>query len=121
MDNNLPIEAIPGKQFHYSSNGYSILGYLAEVVSGKTYGDVVREKILNPLRMDDSETVLVNQMRTRLAKSYLPLHGDRPEHPSDPLVERDSTSTPRERAAYLAPCRTWRPTSACCLIGGKVC
>ena len=86
--NEAPIRFAPGKQFHYSSNGYSILGHLIEVCSGKSYGEMVRRKILTPLGMTNSEPVLVNGMRTRLASSYVPLYnGQRPRHPDDPLVD----------------------------------
>ena len=86
--NDAPIQFNPGKQFHYSSNAYSILGHLIEVCGEKDYGEMVREKILTPLAMTNSEPVLVNAMRTQLAASYVPLyHGQRPTHPEDPLVD----------------------------------
>ena len=85
--NQLPFQLEPDKQYHYSSNGYSILGHLIRAVSGQAYSEVVRQKILDPLEMNHSEPVLVNEMRQRLAASYRPLYDDRPKHPDDPLVD----------------------------------
>jgi len=44
----------PGKQFSYSNSGYFLLGVLAEKLTGKSYEDLLHEKIFKPLSMDDS-------------------------------------------------------------------
>jgi CubicO group peptidase (beta-lactamase class C family) len=41
----------PGTKWSYSNTGYSMLGYIIEKVTGKSYEKVVREKILQPLGM----------------------------------------------------------------------
>ena len=56
----------PGKNFAYSNSGYLLLGYLIEKVTNKSYEQVLRENILNPLNMNNSgydhhETVLKNR------------------------------------------------------------
>lgn len=38
----------PGTAYHYSDTGYSILGKIIERVSGKSYGDFVRDELLVP-------------------------------------------------------------------------
>ena len=43
--------AVPGDVFSYSNPGYWIAGYLAEVVAGKPYADVMQEKVFAPLGM----------------------------------------------------------------------
>ncbi len=43
--------APPGDVFSYSNPGYWIAGYLAEVVAGKPYADVMQEKVFGPLGM----------------------------------------------------------------------
>jgi CubicO group peptidase (beta-lactamase class C family) len=43
--------AVPGDVFSYSNPGYWIAGYLAEVVAGKPYADVMQEKVFGPLGM----------------------------------------------------------------------
>src|SRR5438093_1398063 len=46
-----PPEAPPGTKFIYSNAGYSIAGYMAEKVTGKSWEDLMREKIFRPLGM----------------------------------------------------------------------
>jgi CubicO group peptidase (beta-lactamase class C family) len=46
-----PPEAPPGTKFIYSNAGFSIAGHMAEKVTGKSWEDLVREKIFRPLGM----------------------------------------------------------------------
>jgi CubicO group peptidase (beta-lactamase class C family) len=56
----------PGEKFTYSNSGYLLLGAIIEKVSGKPYEQILHEKILNPLKMnntgyDHHETILKNR------------------------------------------------------------
>ncbi len=44
----------PGTAFHYFNPNYATLGLIVETVSGQSYGDYVREHILDPLEMTHS-------------------------------------------------------------------
>jgi CubicO group peptidase (beta-lactamase class C family) len=44
----------PGTEWHYSSTGYLLLGYLVEVVTGQSLADYVQENILSPLDMGNT-------------------------------------------------------------------
>lgn len=44
----------PGARFNYSNSGYFILGYIVEKATGKSYEHNVRERILQPLEMNNS-------------------------------------------------------------------
>ena len=46
-----PPEAIPGEKYIYSNAGFSIAGHMAEEVTGKSWEDLMREKIFRPLGM----------------------------------------------------------------------
>jgi len=46
-----PPEATPGTKYLYSNAGTSMAGYMAEKVTGKSWEDLVREKIFVPLGM----------------------------------------------------------------------
>jgi len=48
------LEFVPGEKFNYSNSGYFLLGVLIEKISGKTYEDLLHEKIFTPLGMHDS-------------------------------------------------------------------
>ncbi|MEZ4857674.1 MAG: serine hydrolase domain-containing protein [Flavobacteriaceae bacterium] len=52
---NEPLEFSPGTpRFHYSNSNYIVLGAIIEKVTGKTYEQVIQEKIFTPLGMTNS-------------------------------------------------------------------
>jgi CubicO group peptidase (beta-lactamase class C family) len=56
----------PGERFSYSNSGYVLLGVIIEEISGKSIEKVLQEKILTPLKMnntgfDNSRNVLKNR------------------------------------------------------------
>lgn len=67
----LPFEAQPGEKFEY---GYStdILGALIEVVSGETLDVFLKNRILDPLGMNDTHFYLPKNKKERLAVVYSP-------------------------------------------------
>ncbi len=44
----------PGERYAYSNEGYVILGVIIEKITGKSYADVLQEKIFLPLKMHNS-------------------------------------------------------------------
>ena len=44
----------PGEKFHYSDTGYVLLGLLLEKVSGKPFEKLLHEKLLAPLKMENT-------------------------------------------------------------------
>jgi CubicO group peptidase (beta-lactamase class C family) len=63
---------------HYSNLAVYIMGYALARAAGQPYKQYVREHILSPLGMCDSDWAPTPQMAERLAKRYLPLIGDQP-------------------------------------------
>ncbi len=49
-----PLNFQPGTQWSYSSAGIEVLGRIVEVCSGQKYEDFIAERILRPLKMQDS-------------------------------------------------------------------
>lgn len=51
---NKPADFKPGEKLDYNNNGYILLGYVIEKVSGQSYEAFVKENIFGPLKMLDS-------------------------------------------------------------------
>ena len=49
-----PLQFVPGTRFAYSNNGYTLLGYIIETVTNKTYEELLKERIFDPLKMNNS-------------------------------------------------------------------
>jgi len=49
-----PLKFTPGERFEYSNSGYTLLGYIIETITEKSYEDVLKDKIFNPLNMKNS-------------------------------------------------------------------
>lgn len=71
----------PGLKSRYSNAGYKLLGLMLEHITGKTYAQLVTERIFAPLGMTGAEGAITNDMRCRLAVGYVPMYNDRPWRP----------------------------------------
>lgn len=60
----------PGKNISYCNTGYYILGMIIEAVTGKTYENVLQEKVFNVLGMTNSGIETPNQSIPNLAEGY---------------------------------------------------
>jgi CubicO group peptidase (beta-lactamase class C family) len=69
------LEFLPGTQFDYSNSNYVILADVIEKITGKSYSDVLAEKIFIPLGMKNSYFVS-GAKGNKLAKGYI---NDQPE------------------------------------------
>ncbi len=48
------LEFEPGSKFSYNNSGYFLLGAIIEKITGKTYEEMLQEKIFGPVGMNDS-------------------------------------------------------------------
>jgi CubicO group peptidase (beta-lactamase class C family) len=53
----LPLDFQPGDKWNYSNCGYMTLGFLVHKVTGRFYGDLLREKIFGPLGMTTARII----------------------------------------------------------------
>ena len=66
----LPLEYAPGEAWIYSV-ATDVVGYLVQLVSGQDYADFVRQHILTPLKMADTDFVVPRAKADRFAACYL--------------------------------------------------
>ena len=71
----------PGVKARYSNAGYKLLGLMLEHVTGKSYAQLVTERIFAPLGMAGAEGAVTNAMRHHLAVGHVPMYPDRPWRP----------------------------------------
>ena len=83
----LPLLFNPGERFEYSL-GVDVLGYLVEVVSGKTFDEFLRTRIFEPLGMKDTYFFVPDDKVNRLATAYT-YYADKGlnRFPDTPIVE----------------------------------
>ena len=61
----------PGDQFSYCNSGYVVLGRLVEVLRGKPFNTVLRERLISPLRLEHVATKIEEAILERLAVGHL--------------------------------------------------
>jgi CubicO group peptidase (beta-lactamase class C family) len=65
----LPLVCQPGEAWEYGLNT-DVLGHVVEVVSGKSLEEFCRERIFQPLKMNDTCFVLPKEKQSRLSALY---------------------------------------------------
>jgi CubicO group peptidase (beta-lactamase class C family) len=65
----VPLAFQPGERWRYGINA-DVLGAIVEVISGKSFGDFLREELFIPLHMEDTDFYVPEEKRHRLAKCY---------------------------------------------------
>ena len=65
-----PMQFAPGARYRYNNSAYVLLGAVIEKVTGKTYADVVRERIFAPLGMADTRYDVTEDVVARRASGY---------------------------------------------------
>ncbi|MEU4546962.1 serine hydrolase domain-containing protein [Nonomuraea dietziae] len=76
---NLGQDCPQGTVVSYCSTGYAILGRIVEVVTGQTWDDALRDRLLAPLGLEHSMTLPEEALRFRVAMSHLGELGKEPE------------------------------------------
>ena len=66
---SLPLTYQPGERMHYS-HATELLGFLIGRIEGKPFGEVLRERILDPLGMTDTDFFIPKDKQGRLATLY---------------------------------------------------
>ena len=90
-----------GEHFWYSNVGYQALGLMLERLTGEPFADTYRREIIEPLGLAETEPLLTNALRARMAVGHEPLDRDRGRGGS-------ATRSSRRRGSSTAA-----PTAAC--------
>ncbi|SNS34711.1 methyl acetate hydrolase [Geodermatophilus pulveris] len=106
-----PLLFDPGEQWEYGSN-IDWAGLVVEAVTGRRLGEVMAERVFEPLGMADTSFTLTPQMRTRLAKihtrgddgSLTPIDFEWPAEPELHMGGHGLYSTALDYARFL---RMW--------------
>ena len=83
---NTKTTAPPGEYFSYSNIGYKTLGFVLERITGQSLGDVIQSRVMEPLEMTQSYSIVTLETREKEAVGYCGIYDDRPEHISHDLV-----------------------------------
>ena len=92
----------PGARFVYCNIGYVLLGLLLEAVDKRPFADALRERVLRPLGMNASESVITDAARDRIAIGYRPLYDDRPFPVKGKLAEAPWIEVPEAAGSVAA-------------------
>jgi N-acyl-D-aspartate/D-glutamate deacylase/CubicO group peptidase (beta-lactamase class C family) len=71
----LPLEFQPGDWWSYSNTGYIVLGALVRKVSGRFYGEVLRERVFEPLGMKTARVISESDIVPHRAAGYRMVDG----------------------------------------------
>ena len=85
----------PGKYFHYSNLGYTLLGYLLWALDGRPMPTALRARVLEPLGMNRSEPVITLDMRESSRRAM-------PALPERSALFRGTAACPKPRE-WLSP------------------
>ena len=71
---SLPLAFTPGTRWSYSNTGYVLLGALIHRVTGAFYGDLLRERIFQPLAMTSARVISEADLVPNRAAGYRLAH-----------------------------------------------
>jgi CubicO group peptidase (beta-lactamase class C family) len=69
-------EFAPGSRWNYSNTGYVLLGILVHKVSGRFYGDLLKERIFTPLGMKTARIITEEDIVPNRAAGYRLVKGE---------------------------------------------
>jgi CubicO group peptidase (beta-lactamase class C family) len=84
----LPLHFEPGEQFRYSM-GLDVLGYLIEILSGQPLDQFFKERIFDPLGMEDTYFYLPESKYERLVPVQTKRDGQWVRYPTTPFYDPD--------------------------------
>ena len=72
----LPLESRPGERWTYSSTGYALLGVIISRITGRFYGEFLRERIFRPAGMPSARVISEADIVPQRAAAYRLVDGE---------------------------------------------
>jgi len=76
----------PNERFYYSNDAYKLLGLVLEATTGTPFPELLVERILGPLGMNDSDPAITLATQATVALPHQRIFDDRPSHPGQPWM-----------------------------------
>ncbi|HSK73496.1 MAG TPA: serine hydrolase domain-containing protein [Pyrinomonadaceae bacterium] len=83
------LQYVPGEKHDYSNLGYSLLGGIIEIVTGKSYERYLHDNLFKPAKMNQTGYVIPKWQRENLAVGYSRKDGSRWGTPTEQLWDKD--------------------------------
>ena len=68
---HLPLNFPPGEKYAYSNTGYHLLAMIIRKITGQYWGEFLKQRIFDPLEMNDTRVVSLADIITNRASGYL--------------------------------------------------
>ena len=88
----LPLHFDPGEKYYYSM-GLDVLGYFVEILTEKSFAEVLQERIFDPLGMKDTGFYLPESKGDRVATLHTPWKGKWVEYFGDRTIDPNYLTT----------------------------
>jgi CubicO group peptidase (beta-lactamase class C family) len=72
----LPLDFKPGATWSYSNTGYALLGFIVRRVTGRFYGDYLKERVFQPLGMRTARVISESDIVPNRAAGYELVDGE---------------------------------------------
>lgn len=89
------LAAEPGTVYAYTGLGYMVAGRIAELVTGKEYGALMKEMVLDPIGAKAATFYPSDELKARMPTAY--------ERKGGEFVKLDAAGRPRAAAAFPNP------------------
>lgn len=89
MISEIPLQFDPGSHWQYGM-GYDVLGAVVEVVTGKRFGEYLKEAIFEPLGMKNTGFICTKEMERNLAWPYNLTQGVPFRDETEPIIRENS-------------------------------
>lgn len=97
------LDTIPGSKFGYSNPGANLLGYCLENIYNMSFEEILKAKILAPLKMDNTRITLTESNKKYLAQGYNDKNIKMPFEPESPMKAAGGIlSTVGDMMKYIA-------------------